>query len=48
MDAKLGSDVNWILCGIAYLVFRVIGRVEALEKDVAKLVAEKDSEDKVV
>ena len=29
---------KWILAGIAYLLFRVVGRVEALEKAVSKLV----------
>jgi hypothetical protein len=45
-DAGASSGSGWVLAGIAYLVFRLISRVEALEKQLAELLAQKanDSE----
>lgn len=37
MDATSVSGASWILAGIAWMVFRTIGRVEALEKEIRQL-----------
>ena len=38
MNAFSSTGDKWILGGIAYLLFRIVGRVETVEKAVEKLV----------
>jgi hypothetical protein len=44
MDATHSTVSTWVLAGIAWLLLRVIGRVEDLEKKVDELLGRKKGE----